>query len=127
MSGSEQALSIGSVLGGRSAWTSEWSSAIRALTLDIMKAREGVTALLNVNVVFHVPGHMLKPEFEGVRTGSFSKKHSLLMVQIALPERPPEDVAAYLRQRLLEGLNEAQRWADRKCTAADLSKLCKLV
>jgi hypothetical protein len=123
----EKALSIGSILGGRSIWTSEWSDAIRALTIKIANARKGVVSPLNVNVVFHVPGNLIKPDFEGVRTGSFSKNASLLMVQVALPEAPPADIDADLKARVIEALNEAERWAQEKQIASDLSQLRQLV
>lgn len=127
MSEDAKVLSIGSVLGGRSPWTSKWSDAIRTLTIEIANARDGVSSPLNVNVVFHVPGNIVKPDFEGVRTGHFSKRSSLLMVQVALPEKPPEDIDADLKARVIEALNEAERWARKKQITDDLSQLRKLV
>lgn len=127
MSDVAQALSVGSILGGRGPWTSTWSEAIGALTIKIANARKGVISPLNVNVVFHVPGNLMKPDFEGVRTGSFSKKTSLLQVQIALPETPPADIDADLKARVNEALNEAERWAQKKKIASDLTQLRRLV
>jgi len=38
-----------------------------------------------LDIVFHVPGSIIKPEFSGERTGKFSRRERLLMVQIAVP------------------------------------------
>jgi hypothetical protein len=80
-----------------------------------------------VNVVFHVPGHILGVDFQGVRTGRFSKKDSWLMVQVALPEEPPEDVDAYLKLTLVEAIDEAERWSRKRKLADDLQSLHRLV
>jgi hypothetical protein len=122
-----EVLSIGSIQGRWSPGMSTWREAIRSLSLGITQAREGVKSVLGVNVVFHVPGDILQPEFEGVRTGTFSKKNSLLMVQVALPEKPLSDVNAYLRARTVEALDEAERWARKKKIASDLSHLRRIV
>ena len=45
---------------------------------------EGSTPL--IDLVFHVPGSMLQPEFTGIRVGSFSRKHKLVQIQVAVPE-----------------------------------------
>jgi hypothetical protein len=67
-----------------------------------------------VNVIFQVPGHILKPDFEGVRTGYSSKKHRALIVQVALPEEPPtldaDELDAYLKQIMLVAVREAEAW-----------------
>ena len=46
-----------------------------------------------------------------------------LMVQVALPESPPENVNEYLKARLYEALDEAERWALKKNRAAGLPSL----
>jgi hypothetical protein len=127
MSEAAKSLSIGSILGGGSPWSTAWNDAIRALTIRVANARKGVVSPVNVNIVFHVPGDIIKPDFEGVRTGSFSKKMSLLMIQVALPEAPPEDIDADLQSRVMQALDEAERWARKRHMADNLSELKKLV
>jgi hypothetical protein len=39
----------------------------------------------SLDVVFHVAGSILEPEFVGVRAGRFSRKRRMLQVQIAVP------------------------------------------
>ena len=40
----------------------------------------------SLDLVFHVPGSILKPEHTGLRTGRFSRKERMLQIQIAVPE-----------------------------------------
>jgi hypothetical protein len=121
-----QTLSIGSVLGGGIA-NRPWQDAIVALTHRVIAAREDVESPLNLNVVFHVPGSMLKPEFEGVRTGRFLKPLRLLMVQVALPEAVPPDPERYLLDAMGAAIDEAERWAKRRGLASDLDVLRTIV
>jgi hypothetical protein len=37
-----------------------------------------------VNVVFHVPGAVSGPDWDGLRDGKFSRKKQLLMIQVAV-------------------------------------------
>lgn len=59
-----------------------------------------------INLVWHVPGTMFKPEFEGLRTGKFSKREKTLMVQAAVPsnlvygEYPEEFIFGVIRQAI---------------------------
>jgi len=39
-----------------------------------------------VNVVFHTPGTIWNPDFEGIRLHRYSKKDNMLRVQVAVPE-----------------------------------------
>jgi hypothetical protein len=39
-----------------------------------------------VDVTFHVPGALARPDYEGVRTGHWSKTNRVLVVQAAVPE-----------------------------------------
>jgi hypothetical protein len=120
-----EALSIGSVVGGPE--TTKWEAAITEVRRQVDEACVGITSPLKVNVVFHVPGSILKPDYEGVRTGSFFRKHGLLVVQVALPEEAPEDPAAHLRRAMVAAIAEAEAWARRKRIATELPELRELV
>lgn len=39
-----------------------------------------------VNIIFIVPGSLIKPDFSGMKTGFFSKKRKGLVIQIAVPQ-----------------------------------------
>jgi hypothetical protein len=63
----------------------------------------------SLDVVFHVAGSLLEPEFSGVRTGRFSRKRRMLQVQIAVPKEvvASEDPYPILAARLLEAVRVA--------------------
>jgi hypothetical protein len=104
-------LTFGMLVGGSSADGKSWEKAIWDMSYRIDRAMMDLKTSLKLNVVFHIPGNMLKPEFIGVRTGTFSKKMSLLMVQVAIPEALAEDVPGYIKQATHLAIDEAARWA----------------
>jgi hypothetical protein len=118
-------LSVGAVLGGPEA--QPWRDSVHGLMRRVTVLREGIESQLNVNVVFHVPGRHLKPEFAGVRTGSFRKRDSLLMVQAALPPDLPADPASYLQDVMVSAVDEAEAWSVRKRKGFDTTALHELV
>ena len=120
-------LSLGSVVGGRTLANRGWSEAIRGLTREVADHREGVSSDINVNVEFHVPGNLLRPEFEGVRTGAFRKSDSLIKVQVALPEEPPADPRAFLLTCVWEALEAVDLWSRRRKLNVSTSNLRALV
>ena len=61
-----------------------------------------------INIVYHVPGTLLKPDYVGMRTGKFSKKERCLMVQVAVEEEfAALDDAKKIRQYIFETADEA--------------------
>lgn len=121
----EDVLSIGSVLGGPSARA--WRESITDLTRRVAEARRGVVSPLNLNVVFHVPGDVLQPEGEYVRTGRYDARSRLLVVQATVPQAVPDDPAKFLRVRLREAVEVAEAWAKGRQLADDLAALRNLV
>jgi hypothetical protein len=99
-----------------------WRQAIHELSSTVSKTAR-VETPLNVNVVFHVPGHLLRPEFEGVRTSSFFRKDSLLIVQVALPEAPPPNPLEFLKSACASALDAAEAWAKRRKVSEDVERL----
>ncbi|KAF0206696.1 MAG: hypothetical protein FD171_2252 [Actinobacteria bacterium] len=119
-------LSIGAIYGGPefSPWRdAPWQDAIKELSNRVATVREGVESPLNLNVVFHVPGSILKPEFSGVRTGSFRKRDCHLMVQVALPVETPDDQARYLHDAVVQAVDAVEGWNSRKGRGYDLSAI----
>lgn len=114
-----EVFSIGSVIGGRTPGNRAWREEIAHLAKDVVAARAGLESPLNLNIVFHVAGHLLRPEFEGVRTGAFRVADRLLMVQIALPDSAPANPRAELLSLLQSAVAEAERWSKRKGLAFD--------
>jgi hypothetical protein len=103
-------LSIGIIVGGPTKSNEAWKVALMRLMNQVILARQDIESPLNVNVVFQVPGSILTPDFEGARTGSFSKARRLLMVQVALPAEMPTDPDSYLRDCLAIAVSEVEKW-----------------
>ena len=120
-------LSIGMIVGGRTQTNALWVEAVRALTRAVVGAREGIESDIKLNVEFHVPGHILVPNFEGVRTGVFRKADSLLKVQAALPVEVPEDPVGFLLGCILAAVDEVESWAAAKRVHCDMTALRDLV
>jgi hypothetical protein len=59
----------------------------------------------SLDIVFHVPGSLLKPEHQGLRTGRFSTKERLFQIQIAVPEALMD--SPHLRQFILDSIRQA--------------------
>jgi hypothetical protein len=122
-----EALSIGTVIGGSTAANKGWAEPLRTLTERVAKARAGVDVPLGVNVVFHIPGPLLQPEFDGVRTGTYSRKRSLLMVHATLREQPPDDPYAHLLTVTLRAIDEIEPWSKHRGVDVDLDTLREIV
>jgi hypothetical protein len=120
------ALSIGSIEGGSSPNMSRWRDAITRLTIEVATAAQDLESPLNVNVIYQVPGNILQPDFEGIRTGHYSKKESSLIIQAALPDDAPDDVDAHAKRLLVAAIDEAEQWAKRRGIAHDLHALRQL-
>jgi hypothetical protein len=94
----------------------------------IKAAREGIATSLCVNVVFHVPGEFLSPDYEGLRTGIFSRKTGDLMIQVALGEEVPEDPLEAIGSYLHQAIDLAVKFAkDEAFEVGDLSELHDIV
>lgn len=120
-------LSLGSIVGGQTQANKPWVDAIRQLTRDIAIRRGEVLADINVNVEFHIPGDLLTPDFEGVRTGTFRKADNLLKVQVALPPIAPADARSTVLGIISEALDAVDQWAMTRRRAVHLDPLRALV
>jgi len=104
------ALALGVVAGGPGS-SKEWMDAVTLLGRRVMELREDVESPLAVNVVFQIPGQFLQPDFEGVRSGRFSRKEARLLVQAALPESPDADAHREALDLLTEAVTLAEDFA----------------
>ena len=121
------ALAIGAIAGGPGT-SRAWSDAVKALGRRVIDLREGLDSPLAVNVVFQIPGQFLEPDFEGVRTGQFSRKERRLLVQVALPSRPAGDAVEEVRRFLTWAIYAAEEFAQMEgLVAGELSSLRELV
>jgi hypothetical protein len=116
-------LSIGSIVGGVGPEARAWKEPIRELSRQVANARLGVESPLNLNVVFHVPGEVLRIGDEYVRTGRYDSRTRHLMVQATVPESLPEQPGRFLISRLSEAVDAAELWARRRRVADSLPAL----
>lgn len=107
------ALAIGAVAGGPGS-SRAWSDAVKELGKRVREFRVGVESPLAVNVIYQIPGQFLQPEFQGVRTGRFSRKESRLLVQVALPGEAAVDAATEVRRLLMEAIATAEEFAQQE-------------
>ncbi|MHA7271468.1 hypothetical protein [Arthrobacter sp. HLT1-20] len=123
----DPALSIGAILGDSDSESMAWSRQINALSRKVQNARQDITSPLRVNVVFHVDGKLAPNEFVGIRTGSFSKKRSMLMIQVAITLDQVDDIPKYLRRLLEASIVESEIFARKRKLADGLPELLTLV
>lgn len=122
-----KALSVGTIVGGRTTSNRGWIDAVNELTNLIINARDGVTSALNINVEFHIPGNLIAPGYAGVRPASFRTDDSLLKVQVALPAQAPDDPRSALMGYLWAALDAADVWAVGKRKNFDTAALRGIV
>lgn len=121
-------LSLGSIIGGGTSTNRAWSDEIARLTKDVISARTGLVSTFHLNVVFHVAGNIIQPEFEGVRTGTYRKSDHLLMVQVALFEPAPENPRLHLLASLYQAVEAAEQWsAGRRRIAFQAQPLLEII
>lgn len=121
------ALSTGIIEGGWTPSMPAWRKSLDKFMNQLSDARRGVQTPLNVNVIFHVRGNLVQPDFEGVRTGYYGKKENCLIVQVAVPEVASDDPDEEIWRYLSDAVAEAERWARRRKIAEDLSALRQMV
>ena len=105
-------ISIGAVFGGGEVSGTPIDRALRGLSFP-----PDDSLPFSLNVVFHVPGSIVGgPEYVGVRTGKFSRKERMLMVQVAVPKEiiQSEDVRAFLFNSVCEAVLTAAPFLQRK-------------
>lgn len=119
------ALSIGVVVGGTGQNTREWGDAAMQLARRVKLERVGVDSPLRVNVVYQVPGEVVPVKFSGVRTGRYSVKERLLLIQAALPATAMTPNAEGILLDLLDAaIDQAGQFAEKKgLTDQPLSEL----
>jgi hypothetical protein len=78
---------------------------------DLIDPKDG-----SLNVVFVYPGSLGGPDFVGVRTGSFSKKMKMLVVQVAVPADviSSKDFVKHYLLFLKDALEKGKKYLDKK-------------
>lgn len=121
------ALELGAVLGGGSPGGREWGMASGALHREAVALSAGLDSPVRLEVHFHVDGRIAPNEFEGVRTGRFSRTKSKLWVQAAIPGGVVEDRRAVLLAALADAVDEAERYVIQRRLADGLPAIQSVV
>ena len=124
-------LFVGSVIGG----STRNNRAINAAATRLAQAVKGlvwesVVDETGVDVVFHVTGPLMTPEYVGIRTGRFSKAERLIQVQVAVPvtleELSEDDALRSLSEYLLEATELAKAAVARRKGAPPINQAVRL-
>ncbi|KRC60971.1 hypothetical protein ASE14_08440 [Agromyces sp. Root81] len=120
-------LFIGAVVGGPTRQNRPVSDGIGVLARAAHEASwEATDQETGVDVVFHVPGPLLAPDYEGIRSGTLSRRHRLIQVQIAVPadlgSRGEREVCRYLADRLVEAADLAKATVARRKAALEVDQ-----
>ncbi len=97
------------------------------LSMDVSEIRDQLESDFNINVEFQIPGHLLSPDFQGVRTGAFRKADRLLKIQVAVPVDPPDDLYAYGIQAMRDAVDAAEAWSVRRRVEFDAAPFRSLL
>lgn len=112
-------LSTSVIFGGITSHNRDWRPWLQSLMQRIGRCRVDLDSDFRVNVEFHVPGNLLSPDYEGVRTGAFRKRDSVLKVQAALARETPPDAWKALIATMWQALDAADEWIIRRKRSAN--------
>ena len=104
-------ISIGAVIGGPEC--NFFKVVLGRLMKFCVDNRNDGSHSAEVNVVFHVPGSIVKPDYQGLRTGRYSSRDKTLMIQVSVEEdwvalRDESKVLQYIYEVVDEALGLAK-------------------
>jgi hypothetical protein len=69
-----------------------------------------------LDIVYQYPGSLLRPEFAGLRTGTFSRKRKILQIQIAVPadKMEPDVFGQFYVDALEKAVKLGKKYFDKK-------------
>jgi hypothetical protein len=127
MTSSHPPIDVSTVIGG-TIGTRPWKDATRAIVKLINAIRMNYCSPLSLQIVFQIPGEVLRPDFSGIRTGPFSRREAVLVIQVAVPDDVNQDREEWLIARLRDAVAEAERFATMEALPdTGLSALRRLV
>ncbi len=117
-------ISVGAVIGGpECAFMDNYVRSLMRFTKE--KRLENSSSNAEVNIVFHLPGSLMKPDYIGLRTGKFSKKENTLMIQAAveaefIASNDDAEVISYIFEVADEAIGMAKSFFDRNDVEYDI-------
>ncbi|WP_425308549.1 hypothetical protein AADG42_07235 [Ammonicoccus fulvus] len=119
----EDVLTIGAVIGGVSAELDAWGLEIAKLEREITRDQREISSPLNLNVIYHLSGPVVKVDFSGIEVMRFSRQRSLLRVDAAVPPDRIENRRAILLELMVEAIDAAEIFARQRGIAEDLTAI----
>lgn len=118
-------ISVGAVVGGPECQF--FDSRVRQFMRFTKEARAATSDEAEVNIVFHMPGSVIKPGYFGPRVGTFSRKEKAIMIQIGVEEEIVQStsdnaVKQYIYEVVDEAIGIAKSEFDRRSISYDLEK-----
>ena len=107
------AILVSELWGGETALNAAWREAFVKLAGTLSMVRTAAVPL-TLHIQFQVAGNVWKPDWEGVRLGSYSSAKDLLMAQATLPENFEANRYALLVSRVLDVLDLTDSWLAKK-------------
>jgi hypothetical protein len=122
-------LSIGVASGGMSPENHLVFDALGALGRTVVRERERFSDEgLRVNIVFHIPGPIFQPDYEGVHATRFDRKNNHFLVVAAVPaDLTPEELPTYIAETLQATAREAREFVAKRKLAVTLEQVEKLI
>ena len=98
------------------------------MRLVIRKPVAYPTEGLRMNIVFHVPGPMFKPDYEGVHATRFDKRSQHVLVVAAVPTHLViDEVAGYVCSVLREARQSALEYLRERNVQVDSTQVSDLI
>ncbi|WP_143044204.1 hypothetical protein [Nonomuraea jiangxiensis] len=112
----------GSMVGGPDV-DREVEVAMRDITIQLQELQGERHAPFLVNLVYMIGGEFISPDFSGLRTGKFSRKRGILVIEGAVPEGPLEDAFNFLHGLLVQSLDVVEEWATKRKRLMPISEM----
>lgn len=122
-----KAISVGVIVGGLTTQSKVWREALTRLSRDVSGIAGQLESDFSISVEFQIPGNIISPDFQGVRTGAFRKADRRLKIQIAVQDDPPADPYAYGVHAIGDAVDAAQAWSVRRRVEFDAAPFQSLL
>lgn len=122
-------LSLGIIGGGRTPRNEFVTEALLALMRAVRdRCAQYPNEGLRINIVFQIPGHISKPDFEGVFPARYARKTNHLLVNAAVPESLQADqVREFFVQTLEETKSAALDYLRRRRIDVDTTHVMTMI
>lgn len=122
---------VGAILGGPEIQESAVFSALRKVRAckDRLGESTDDPSKPGLDYVFHIAGSLFKPDYEGVRSGKFSRNKKLLMIQAAVPEKmvSSDHIIPFLCELMRQGVIEAMPVFEKAGIPFDADKFTEFI